>query len=142
MATPFPITIGNERMTVTAMVVDSTQSNTSTSTHYVWTVTPGAGGTTSADHAVNAPVMSNPLPLGANNKQMQMCIAEESWSNVPSGPDFDYANATDCTYDKLPDSYKNPDPTTGQPGVNYGQPLQCAMFTTTVYDIGDGFMNR
>ena len=74
--------------------------------------------------------MSTPLPLDASGKQMQMCIAEESWTLVPAGGDFDYPGATDCTAGNLPADY------------NSNEPLACVLFTTTNYDIGDGYISK
>ena len=70
-ATPFPIVIGNERMSVTAV------SGTS------WTVTRGAGGTTSAAHPSGASVMSTPFPLDASSQQVRMCIQDELFVTLP-----------------------------------------------------------
>jgi len=111
-AVPFPITVGDERMTVTAV------SGTGTT----WAVTRNQGGTAPAGHSAGTPVASNPLPLdgAAIPMQMQMCIADEGWSVVAPG-------APDCP--TLP-----PDaPTT---------PLACVLYSTTVLDVGDGFMIR
>jgi hypothetical protein len=99
---PFAVTIGSERMKVTA-IVGST-----------WTVVRGDGATTAATHTTTAKVASNPLPLGDDGKQMQMCIKSESWKAV---------------------------------GVDYCSPTSnslCSLIevTTTVFDLGDGLMER
>ena len=52
------------------------------------------GGYPDPKYAAGVFVMSNPLPLDSNGNQMQMCIAEEAWSNVAAGTDFDYPGAT------------------------------------------------
>ena len=111
-AVPFPITVGTERMTVTAVSVSGTD----------WSVTRGVGGTTAALHAFGAIVTSNPLPLDRAGNQMQMCIADEGWSVVaPGGPN------SDCP---------TPPPDAPTP------PRACVLYSTTVLDIGDGFMIR
>ncbi len=111
-APPFAITIGLERLTVT-----DTSGN--------WTVVRGVGGTTAAPSVpAGAYVMSNPLPLDGSSPtplQMQMCIAEEGFSIVPAGN---------------PDCPVAPDP--GAPAA----PTSCVIFTTTVYDIADGYVSR
>jgi len=99
---PFAVTIGSERMKVTA-IVGST-----------WTVVRGDGATTAATHTTTAKVASNPLPLDDDGKQMQMCIKSESWKAV---------------------------------GVDYCSPTSsslCSLIevTTTVFDLGDGLMER
>jgi len=110
-AAPFPIAIGLERLTVTAV------SGTT------WSVMRGEGGTTGAPNVSGASVMSNPLPLDGTGIQMRMCIAEEGWSAFsPGNP-----GAADC-----------PTAGVGAPTA----PLACVLYSTTVYDIGDGFMIR
>jgi hypothetical protein len=86
-----------------------------------WTVARGAGGTTAAAHPSAAVVMTTPLPLDGNGNEMRMCIAEEGWTAVAPG-------APDCPVT----------PMAGAPSA----PQACVMYSTTVLDIGDGFMNR
>lgn len=106
---PFPIVIGQERMTVTAVAGGS------------WTVTRAAGGTAPAAHAAAASVMSTPLPLDGSGNEMRVCIVEEGWTAVPPGvPDCPVA------------------PASGAPAA----PRACVMYSTTVFDIGDGFVSR
>jgi hypothetical protein len=117
---PFPIVIDLERMTVTNVSGGS------------WTVNRGAGGTTPATHSKFYPdattpkkVMSTPLPIDNDptsfyyTQQMRMCIAEEGWSAFPPG-------ANDC-------------PTTPPPPL---APLACVLYSTTIFDIGDGTVIR
>lgn len=120
-ATPFPITIDQERMTVT---------NVSGTT---WTVDRGVGGTSAASHTAFYPdatakyAMSNPLPLdgdGVTGNQMQMCIAAEVWSAYLQGS----PGIADCPTP----------PAAGAPTA----PLACVLYSTTVFDIGDGLMIR
>jgi len=74
---PFAITIGSERMLVSAVVGTT------------WTVVRGDGSTPPATHPASAYVMSNPLPvyypIGTTPVQMQMCIADEGFAIVPPG---------------------------------------------------------
>ena len=86
---------------------------------YEWTVERGDGMTTAPpgvglSHTIGAKIGSNPLPLDGDGKQMQMCIKSESWKAV--GVDY-------CS---------------GSSG-----PL-CSLIevTTTVFDLGDGLMER
>jgi hypothetical protein len=86
-----------------------------------WTVVRGAGGTTAAVHAAATAVMTTPLPLDGAGKEMRMCIAEEGWIAIEPG-------VPGCP---LP-------PTPGAPAT----PPACVLYSTTVIDIGDGFMSR
>lgn len=108
-ATPFPIVIDQERMTVTAVASGS------------FTVLRGQGGTTAAAHASGKSTMSTPLPLDGSGNEMRVCIVEEGWTAVPAG---------------VPDCPVAPAP--GAPSA----PRACVMYSTTVFDIGDGFINR
>jgi hypothetical protein len=112
---PFPIMIDQERMTVTGVAGPS------------WTVVRGVGGTTAAIHNPGASVMSTPLPLDGAGVQMRMCIAEEGWSSV-------YPGANDCPTTAT----VSPNPSIPIPTV----PLACVLYTTTIFDIGDGAVNR
>ena len=114
---PFAITIGSERLIVTAVAGTS------------WTVVRGDGSTPTPTTGKSAgtPVMSNPLPVYYPNGisqpsvQMGMCIADEGFTIVPPG-------ANDC-----------PTSTTSNPSVTPPtKPTACAAVTTTLYDIGDG----
>ncbi len=78
-APPFAITIGGERLLVSAIAGTT------------WTVVRGDGSTPAASHPASAPVLSNPLPVyypnGITNPsvQMGMCIADEGFVMVPPG---------------------------------------------------------
>jgi hypothetical protein len=117
---PFPIVIDNERMTVTNVAGTD------------WTVDRGVGGTTAATHSIVYPdlttaknVMSTPLPLDAAAIQMRMCIASEAWETVAPG-------ANDCP------TAVTPSPTVPVPTA----PLACVLYSTTIFDIGDGYVSR
>jgi hypothetical protein len=117
---PFPIVIDNERMTVTNVAGT------------LWTVDRGVGGTTAATHSTVYPdlttaknVMSTPLPLDGSSIQMRMCIASEAWETVAPG-------ANDCP------TAVTPSPTVPVPTA----PLACVLYSTTIFDIGDGFVIR
>ena len=69
--------------------------------------------------------MSTPLPLDGNEILMRMCIAEEGWTAYPAGQN-------NCPTAATP-SPAVPVPTT---------PLACVLYSTTIFDIGDGFVNR
>ena len=83
-ATPFPIQIGNERLNVT--------SKSGSSGTVTLTVVRGDAGTPVSGHALDAIVMSNPLPIDPNpllpngdpnpylGRQDQMCIAAQGWT--------------------------------------------------------------
>jgi hypothetical protein len=113
-ATPFPLSIANERLTAIALTGTSGTLKTYTVTRG------GTNGTTAAAHNVGDKTMSNPLPLDANGVQMRACIADEGYAIVPPG-------APDC-------------PTSG-PGAP-AIPTACAVVTTTLHDLGDAFMTR
>ncbi len=105
---PFPITIDSERMTVTSVMGGTTFNVLSRGAA-------GAGGTIASAHAGGKYVMSNPLPLDASNKQMQMCLVEEGWTAYPAGtPDCTPADSTNA----------------------------CVLPSTTIMDLGDGFVSR
>jgi hypothetical protein len=119
---PFPIVIDNERMTV--LNVAGTD----------WTVDRGVGGTTAAIHSIFYPdgttaknVMSTPLPLDGDQIQMRMCIASEAWETVAPG-------ANDCPTTAT----VAPNPAVPVPTA----PLACVLYSTTIFDIGDGFVIR
>jgi hypothetical protein len=82
-----------------------------------WTVTRGVGGTAALAHSAVGTkyVMSTPLPLDGSGNLMRVCIVEEGWTAYPSG-------VNDC----------NPADST----------KACVLFSTTVFDIGDGFISR
>jgi hypothetical protein len=107
-AVPFPITIDRERMLVTAVSGGT------------WTVDRGAGQTAITSHtttyADSSPkrVMSNPLPLDAAGKQMQLCIADEGWTTV--------------------------DPSLCPASGASNPPVACVQKSTKGKDLGDGFM--
>ena len=102
------------------IVIDKERMTVTAVAGSAFTVVRGVGGTAAAAHLASpAPkyAMSTPLPLDGAipPKQMQVCIVEEGWTTVPSG-----------TPDCLP-----------------ANPLQaCVLFSTTVYDIGDGIVSR
>src|SRR5262249_7520742 len=110
---PFAIIINHERMTVTGVA-----GNT-------WTVVRGVGTALASNppDADGAFVMSTPLPLDAGGLQMQVCIAEEGFTIVPPG-------SNDCP------TSTTPSPTVPVPVV----PTACVLYSTTVYDIGDGLV--
>lgn len=117
---PFAVAINSERLTVTAVSGNS------------WTVVRGAGGTTAAAHVGGASVMSTPLPIDNNaskpgggpnpyvGKQNRMCIWDETYTSVPAG-------SYDCS--------------TTSPGYNPNIPVACIQRSSSVFDIGDGFMS-
>ena len=117
---PFPIVIDVERMTVTSVAGGN------------WTVDRGAGGTTAAAHSKFYPdsttpknVMSTPLPLDLSGNLMRMCIAEEGWSAYPPGTNNCPTAAT-------------PSPAVPVPTA----PLACVLYSTTIFDLGDGVVSR
>ena len=58
--------------------------------------------------------MSNPLPIGDNGVQMQMCVADEGWTTV--------------------DPSLCPQSTVSNP------PVACVQKSTKAFDLGDGYM--
>ena len=110
----FPITIGTERMLATF----ASQQTFGTYKLLTYTVVRDTAtwGTTAIDMAVavtsQALVMLNPLPLGGDGKQMQMCTVDEGWGAVdpslcptpaPSGSEACVQKST--TEDDLGDGY-------------------------------------
>ena len=106
-----PITVDRERMVVTGGSAGA------------WTVQRGAGGTTAtahsqyyADNSTPKAVMSNPLPLDpVTHNQMQMCLIDEGWMTV---------DASKCVTPPSPISSST----------------ACVQKSSTVFDLGDGYM--
>ena len=88
-ATPFPIYIDQERMTVTSIDGNS------------WTVARGSASTTSVGHNPGAYVLSTPLPVDTRvgspyqNKAAQMCVVSQGWQQYGAGEYFQFVDFID-----------------------------------------------
>ena len=120
-AYPFAIFIGGPKLNDPGNTYVVERLNVTGASGNVLSVQRGQGGSNQVNLAAvagTAKIMSNPLPLDGSGNQMQMCIAQETWTSLKPG-------------------------TAGCPAIPAGNPpTACIQYNSVIFDIGDGFVSR